>query len=83
LKIQTVNARAMPTLLLCKEILIEQRAQLAAKMEEMQRTLDFLDYKIEVYEKAVQRTLDFLDYKIEVYEKAVLETEKEIIQIDD
>jgi hypothetical protein len=52
-------------LLLCKEILIEQRAQLAAKMEEM------------------QRTLDFLDYKIEVYEKAVLETEKEIIQIDD
>ena len=43
-------------LLLCKEILIEQRAQLAAKMEEMQRTLDFLDYKIEVYEKAVLKT---------------------------
>jgi hypothetical protein len=36
--------------------LIEQRAQLAAKMEEMQRTLDFLDYKIEVYEKAVLKT---------------------------
>jgi DNA-binding transcriptional MerR regulator len=36
-----------------KEILKEQRAQLVTKMEEMQETLDFLDYKIEVYEKAV------------------------------
>ena len=36
-----------------KEILVEQRAQLAAKMEEMQKTLDLLDYKIEVYEKAL------------------------------
>jgi DNA-binding transcriptional MerR regulator len=36
-----------------KEILIEQRAQLVAKMEEMQETLDFLDYKISVYEEAV------------------------------
>jgi DNA-binding transcriptional MerR regulator len=36
-----------------KEILIEQRAQLATKMEEMQGTLDFLDYKISVYEDAV------------------------------
>jgi DNA-binding transcriptional MerR regulator len=36
-----------------KQILVEQRAQLAAKMEEMQQTLDFLDYKIEVYEQAV------------------------------
>ena len=36
-----------------KEILIEQRAQLVAKMEEMQETLDFLDYKISVYEDAV------------------------------
>ena len=42
---ETIEAR--------KEILIEQRAQLAAKVEEMQKTLDILDRKIEVYEKAV------------------------------
>ena len=36
-----------------KEILKEQREQLAAKMTEMQKTLDLLDYKIEVYENAV------------------------------
>jgi MerR family transcriptional regulator, aldehyde-responsive regulator len=36
-----------------KEILKEQRAQLAARMKEMQKTLDLLDHKIEVYEKAV------------------------------
>ncbi len=36
-----------------KEILKEQREQLAARMAEMQKTLDLLDYKIEVYEKAV------------------------------
>lgn len=36
-----------------KEILIEQRAQLAARMAEMQKTLDLLDYKISVYENAV------------------------------
>jgi len=36
-----------------KAILIEQREQLAVKMNEMQETLDFLDYKIEVYEKAI------------------------------
>ena len=36
-----------------KEILVEQRAQLAARMEEMQKTLDLLEYKIEVYEKAL------------------------------
>lgn len=42
---QTIGAR--------KQILIEQRAQLAAKMEEMEKTLDFLDYKINLYEDAV------------------------------
>jgi len=42
---QTIGAR--------KQILIEQRAQLADKIAEMQQTLDFLDYKIEVYEQAV------------------------------
>jgi DNA-binding transcriptional MerR regulator len=36
-----------------KEILIEQRAQLVTKMEEMQKTLHLLDHKIEVYENAV------------------------------
>jgi DNA-binding transcriptional MerR regulator len=42
---QTIGAR--------KEILIEQRKQLVAKMEEIQKTLDILDHKIEVYENAV------------------------------
>jgi MerR family transcriptional regulator, aldehyde-responsive regulator len=36
-----------------KDILKEQRERLAAKMKEMQKTLDILDYKIEVYENAV------------------------------
>jgi len=36
-----------------KEILIEQRELLAARMKEMQKTLDVLDHKIEVYENAV------------------------------
>jgi len=42
---QTIEAR--------KEILIEQRAQLVTQMKEMQATLDMLNYKIDVYEKAV------------------------------
>jgi MerR family transcriptional regulator, aldehyde-responsive regulator len=42
---QTIEAR--------KEILKEQREQLSDKMKEMQKTLDLLDYKIEVYENAV------------------------------
>ena len=42
---ETVEAR--------KEILVEQRAQLVAKMEEMQKTMELLDYKISVYEDAV------------------------------
>ena len=36
-----------------KEILVEQRELLVARMEEMQKTLDRLNYKIEVYEKAL------------------------------
>jgi DNA-binding transcriptional MerR regulator len=36
-----------------KEILKEQRELLAARIAEMQKTLDLLDYKIEVYENAV------------------------------
>ena len=42
---QTVEAR--------KEILKEQRDLVIARMEEMQKTLDRLNYKIEVYEKAL------------------------------
>jgi len=36
-----------------KEILKKQRDLLATRMEEMQKTLDILDHKIEVYENAV------------------------------
>ena len=36
-----------------KEILIEQRDLLAARMGEMQKTLDLLNHKVEVYEKAI------------------------------
>jgi len=42
---QTIEAR--------KEILKEQRENLAAKIAEMQKTLDLLDYKIAGYQKAV------------------------------
>ncbi len=36
-----------------KEILVEQRDLVVARLEEMQKTLDRLNYKIEVYEKAL------------------------------
>jgi DNA-binding transcriptional MerR regulator len=36
-----------------KEILVEQRDLLVARMNEMQKTLDILNHKIEVYENAV------------------------------
>jgi DNA-binding transcriptional MerR regulator len=42
---QTIEAR--------KEILKDQRDLLEARMKEMQKTLDLLDYKINVYENAV------------------------------
>jgi MerR family transcriptional regulator, aldehyde-responsive regulator len=42
---QTIEAR--------KEILMEQRGLLVARMAQMQKTLDILDHKIEVYENAV------------------------------
>ena len=42
-----------PTIEARKEILKEQREQLIARMKEMQKTLDILDHKIEVYESAV------------------------------
>lgn len=39
-----------------KGILIEQRAEIQARMEELQETLDLLDYKISFYENAVLKT---------------------------
>ena len=36
-----------------KEILIEQRAQLTERMNEMQKTLDKLNFKIDIYENAM------------------------------
>jgi DNA-binding transcriptional MerR regulator len=42
---ETIEAR--------KELFIEQRRQLLKKMEDMQKTLERLDYKIAVYEQKV------------------------------
>lgn len=42
---ETIEAR--------KQILEQQRAQLVARMAEMQETLDLLNHKIQVYENAV------------------------------
>jgi DNA-binding transcriptional MerR regulator len=49
-----------------KKILIEQREQLAARMAEMQKTLDLLDYKIEVYENRVLKREQEIIEMIEV-----------------
>jgi DNA-binding transcriptional MerR regulator len=44
-----------------KEILKEQRELLAARMKEMQKTLELLDYKISVYEdKVLEKEKDML-----------------------
>ena len=53
-----------------KEILKEQRALLAARMEEMQKTLDLLDHKLDVYEKAVLTK-----------EKKIVETQDQALEI--
>jgi DNA-binding transcriptional MerR regulator len=53
-----------------KEILMEQRDLLVARMNEMQKTLDVLNHKIEVYEKAVLKK-----------EKAMIQAE-EIMAVD-
>jgi DNA-binding transcriptional MerR regulator len=45
---ETIEAR--------KKILQEQRVQLAAKLEELQQTVDLLDYKIDVYENLLLKT---------------------------
>jgi DNA-binding transcriptional MerR regulator len=36
-----------------KAILVEQRAEITARMAELQKTMDLLDYKISFYENAV------------------------------
>jgi len=48
-----------------KGILSEQRELLIARMQEMQRTLDILNHKIEVYENAVLQK-----------EKGIMQTEE-------
>ena len=48
-----------------KEILKEQRELLVARMQEMQKTLDILNHKIEVYENALLKK-----------EKGIIQTEK-------
>lgn len=53
-----------------KEILQEQRALLAVRMSEMQKTLDILDYKISVYENTVLKR-----------EKEMLQTEDKVSEI--
>jgi len=42
---ETIEAR--------KEILVQQRQELVTRMEELQKTLDLLNHKIEVYENLV------------------------------
>jgi DNA-binding transcriptional MerR regulator len=55
---ETIEAR--------KETLVEQRAQLVAKMDEMQKTLDLLNYKISVYENAlVEKEQELLEIESE------------------
>jgi MerR family transcriptional regulator, aldehyde-responsive regulator len=53
-----------------KEILVEQRALLAARLQEIQHTLDVLDHKIEVYENAVLKR-----------EKEMLQVEGQVSEI--
>ena len=59
---QTMEAR--------RGILKEQRELLRARMREMQKTMDILDHKIEVYEKAVLKK-----------EHELLQTEEQVLEI--
>jgi len=40
------------TIIARKELLVEERTKLLEKMEDMKKTLDKLNYKIDIYEKA-------------------------------
>jgi DNA-binding transcriptional MerR regulator len=53
-----------------KEILKEQRELLLAKMKDLQKTLDILDHKIDVYENAVLKK-----------EQAMAQTEEQVSEI--
>ena len=53
-----------------KEILKEQRELLVARMKEMQKTLNILNHKIEVYENAVLKK-----------EQAMAQTEEQVSEI--
>ncbi len=53
-----------------KEILQEQRALLAVRVSEMQKTLDLMDHKISVYENTVLKR-----------EKEMLQTEDQVSEI--
>lgn len=53
-----------------KEILTEQRELLVTRMKEMQKTLDILNHKIEVYENAVLKK-----------EKGIIQTEDQALEI--
>jgi DNA-binding transcriptional MerR regulator len=49
-----------------KAILVEQRTQLTDRMEELQKTLDLLNYKIGVYEDAlVEKEQELLEFEAE------------------
>lgn len=47
-----LTQQGAPTITARKELLVEERKKLVQKMEDMQKTLDKLNYKIERYEKA-------------------------------
>ncbi len=53
-----------------KEILREQRELLAVRLSEMQKTLDILDHKIEVYENALLKK-----------EKEMIQAEEQALEI--
>lgn len=54
-----------------KEILIEQRDLLSGRMKEMQKTMDILDHKIELYENAVLKK-----------EKEMIQAEDQALEIN-
>lgn len=54
-----------------KEILIEQRDLLSGRMKEMQKTMDILDHKIELYENAVLKK-----------EKEMIQVEDQALEIN-
>lgn len=59
---QTIEAR--------KEILIEQRKLLMTRIQEMQKTLDILDHKIDIYESALlEKEKKISETEISIHER--------------